>query len=429
MLQHKKEGTLFCCVLMLLTMLSACATASTATTQNTTPAMSATPTSSANMPRVFLLDPATLQHTKQMLPHDATLQASLRQLTQKADQMLNAQPGSVMEKTQLPPGGDKHDYLSLADYYWPDPSKPDGLPYIEHDGRFSPQASTIPDKNNLNKMMSSVYTLGLAYYFTGKESYATKAADFLRVWFLNKDTYMNPNLNHAQMIRGIDTGRSIGIIDSRDLANVVDGIGLLRPSKSWTAQDQTGIQQWFSRYLDWLLNSNFGKKESAATNNHGSWYDEQAATIALFLDKTDVARTIIETSETKRIQKQIQPDGSQPLELTRTLSWHYSVFNIDALCRVASLGDRMGTNLWGYTTSAGAGMRKAIDYVEPAALDPHKWTRQQISALKPDELVDVLYQAARHYHDASYLQTAHAIQGAGASGYLGNLIYNPDKSG
>ncbi|HZR41120.1 MAG TPA: alginate lyase family protein [Ktedonobacteraceae bacterium] len=388
----------------------------------------ATPLAQNNVPRVFLLDPAVLQQTKQALGHDTTLQASLQQLTQQADKLLSARTVSVVEKTQALPDIDKHDYLSLADYYWPDPSKSDGLPYIQRDGQLNPEVNTIPDKSNYNKMASSVRTLGFAYYFTGKEAYAAKAADFLRVWFLNKDTYMNPNLNHAQMIRGRDTGRSIGIIDVRDFASIVDAIGLIQHSHSWTEQDQNGIERWFSQYLDWLLNSTPGKEEAAASNNHGTWYDEQAASIALFVNKTDVARSIIETSETRRIQKQIQADGSQPQELKRTLSWHYSTFNLDALFRLASLGDRVGINLWNYTSPQGAGLRKALDYIVPAAQDPTKWTYQQISPIKPGELVDVLYRAAAHYHETSYLQTAQAILGNNARTNLDNLIYGSDTS-
>ena len=239
---------------------------------------------------------------------------------------------------------------------------------------------------------------------------------------------MNPNLNHAQMIRGRDTGRSIGIIDVRDFASIVDAIGLIQHSHSWTEQDQNGIERWFSQYLDWLLNSTPGKEEAAASNNHGTWYDEQAASIALFVNKTDVARSIIETSETRRIQKQIQADGSQPQELKRTLSWHYSTFNLDALFRLASLGDRVGINLWNYTSPQGAGLRKALDYIVPAAQDPTKWTYQQISPIKPGELVDVLYRAAAHYHETSYLQTAQAILGNNARTNLDNLIYGSDTS-
>ena len=45
---------------------------------------------------------------------------------------------SVVEKTLTPATGNKHDYLSLSPYYWPDPTKPNGLPYIIHDGIVNP---------------------------------------------------------------------------------------------------------------------------------------------------------------------------------------------------------------------------------------------------------------------------------------------------
>ena len=52
------------------------------------------------------------------------------------------QVGSVLcdaEVNQLPPSGDKHDYMSVGPYWWPDPSKPDGLPYIRRDGEVNPE--------------------------------------------------------------------------------------------------------------------------------------------------------------------------------------------------------------------------------------------------------------------------------------------------
>ena len=55
-------------------------------------------------------------------------------LKAEADRLLDAQPLSVMMKEKTPASGDKHDYMSQARYYWPDPTKPNGLPYINRDG-------------------------------------------------------------------------------------------------------------------------------------------------------------------------------------------------------------------------------------------------------------------------------------------------------
>jgi hypothetical protein len=373
--------------------------------------------------RVFLLDPDTLQTKKQRLADDYRLQAALQQLVRQADALLDTQLVSVVEKTQLLASGDIHDYLSLAPYWWPDPTKPDGLPYIHRDGETNPQARELPDKPNFQKMMPDVQTLALAYYFTDKEAYAAKAIDFLRTWFLNKDTFMNPNLNHAQMIRGRDTGRATGIIDARALSTVVDAIGIIQHTPLWTARDQKGMESWFQRYLDWLLTSPMGKEEAATTNNHGSWYDVLTTSIALFLNDTEAARDMLQASKNRRIDKHIMADGSQPFELKRTLTWHYSVFNLQALFALARLGEHLSIDLWDHSTPTGATLRTALDYLVPAASNAQVWPYQQISPIKPERIVDVLYQAAEHYHEPDYLQTAQTILGQDDTTHRNNLLY------
>jgi len=59
---------------------------------------------------------------------------ALKNLRVAADAALQNEPYSVTHKTIEPPSGDKHDYLSFSRYWWPDPKKPDGLPYIRKDG-------------------------------------------------------------------------------------------------------------------------------------------------------------------------------------------------------------------------------------------------------------------------------------------------------
>ena len=81
---------------------------------------------------------------------------------------------------------------------------------------------------------------------------------------------MNPNLQHAEMERGINDGSRSGIMNGKDLPEVIDAIELIRHSPSWSNHDQQGMKLWFSKYLDWLLNSMHGKQEQLRLDNHGT---------------------------------------------------------------------------------------------------------------------------------------------------------------
>ena len=406
-------------VIVFLTLLSLFISCSAPTHAATAPGATA---AVGQAPHVFLLNAAILQNTKRAITRDPILQASLKQLEAQANALLTAQTVSVTEKTQIPIGGTLHDYYSLAPYWWPNPDTANHLPYVQRDGQVNPEINTIPDKANLNKMVDSVQTLALAYYFAGNKSYAAKAADFLRTWFLDSATAMNPNMNYAQAIKGIRNGGPEGIIEARGFAEVVDAIGLIQPSPAWKAQDQRNMQNWFSQYLTWLRTSSLGQQEAAAANNHSTWYDMQAAAIALFANQTSIAQSILQASGSKHVDGHILADGSQPQELTRTLSWHYSVFNLQALFGLASLGDNVKVDLWDYKNPQGPGLQTALNYVLPAALGK-PWPHQQITALKPSELVGVLYQAAAHYHQTAYRQAIRSIEGSSANNDVDNLLY------
>lgn len=379
---------------------------------------------SSDPPRVFLLDADTLDTVKAAIAANGpTYMASYQNLIAAADKAMKNAPVSVVEKTQLPASGNKHDYLSLADYYWPDPSKPNGLPYINRDGQLNPEINTIPDKANFNKLVSSVNTLGLAYYFSGDEQYAKQGTRFLRTWFLDGATRMNPNLNYAQAIKGVNDGRGIGIIDVRGFAQLVDAIGFIEQSSAWAIADRAGIRDWFNQYLDWLLTSKNGQDEARAANNHGSWYDVQVAAIALFVERDDLARQVLQASMDTRIAAQIEPDGRQPLELTRTLSLHYSVFNLEALSDLATLGAHTDVDLWHAETPDGRSIRAALDFIVPIALGQQEWTYPQITKWNPKELSGPLLQAATGLSDRDYWDTARAIAGNDAASSLTNLLY------
>lgn len=359
----------------------------------------------APSPATLAIDGAFLAQVKSH-PSPALLEA----VRTEADRAMTTGPFSVMDKQEIPPSGDKHDYMSLAPYWWPDPAKPSGLPYIRRDGVTNPERYKCTDDAEFNKLQSAVHALGLGYYLTGKEEYAARAALLLHIWFLDSATRMNPNLNFAQAVLGVNTGRGTGLIDDHGLPRLLDGITLLSGSRSLTAQDKNGLRKWFFAYLDWLQTSPNGREETAAKNNHGSWMDQQVVGIALFLGDKDLARTVAETAKTKRIAFQIEPDGSEPLELARTKSFSYSVFNLDALSRLAEEARLAGVDLWNYRAANGASIRAALDYLLPYAEGEKKWTHQALNGVEGDSLAEPLLLAALNYRNPAYLAAAKKLE-------------------
>ena len=71
---------------------------------------------------------------------DETLQPALDRLIAEANDALQVGPFSVVNKARLPSSGNVHDYFSYGPYWWPDPSKPDGLPYVRRDGEVNPES-------------------------------------------------------------------------------------------------------------------------------------------------------------------------------------------------------------------------------------------------------------------------------------------------
>ena len=353
-----------------------------------------------NPPRVFLINAQKLAETKRRIQSgDKTFAAALAKLESDARQALQQEPVSVVTKGPTPPSGDKHDYMSQAPYFWPDANKPNGLPYIRRDGERNPELNKITDHHTLDLMEAATRTLSIAYYFSGNEEYAVKATQLLRAWFLDPATRMNPNLEYAQFIPGVNTGRGIGLIETRGLADVVDAIGLLAGSKAWTSTDQRGLEEWYGKFLQWMQESKNGREENAAKNNHGTYYDLQTTSFALFLGKRDVAKQIVESAKQKRIALQIEPDGRQPLELVRTKAWGYSNGNLDGLMLLARLAENVDVDLWNYRTKDGRSIRRALEYLYPFAIGDQKWTYQQLGGFEGRSLFPLIRRAAGHYQD------------------------------
>ncbi|MFD0634094.1 alginate lyase family protein [Catenulispora yoronensis] len=314
------------------------------------------------MPHTVLLDGPTIAAVRARISvgHGTAAQtAAVAALVRTAESDLTAGPWSVMDKAEIPPSGDRHDYMSQAPYWWPSqpmtPDNPLGCPYIQKDGQRYPGADAITDHTERGVAWNAIRDLTLAWYYTGRADFAQRAELDVRTWFTNPATAMNPTLAYAQGIPCQTPGRGTGIIESSDqIVDVLDAFALLDAgAPGWTHTDHAKLQSWMTQYLNWMLTSTNGKDEEASTNNHGSWLDQQDAAIALYVGQRSQAAAIAQSAKANRIAVQIQADGSQPLELSRTRSWHYSNFNVTALCRLAEVGRHVGVDLWSYTAPGG----------------------------------------------------------------------------
>ncbi len=375
-----------------------------------------------------LLDPANLARAKALVAaHDPSVMPAYEALIKKADEALAAPLDSVVDKLSTPPSGDKHDYMSLAPYSWPDPTKPDGLPYISRDGQRNPEVNDdrYSDSTRFLRMAQHVEDMALAYYFTGDEKYADRDAQILRTFFLEPKTAMNPNLNFGQAVKGGISGRGNGLIETRYFIDMFDSIGLLSKSKAWTADDDAKMKQWAGKFMDWMAASPLGKDESNAANNHGTYYDAQYAALAMYIGKKDEARKLIDKMGKRRIAEQIAPDGSQPDELKRTRPWHYTEFNLEALFALATLADRVGVDMFHYKTDDGRSMQKALDFAMPYMKPGAKWPYKDIDPWQPGIFVAILRQAALIYNAKAYTDVIANFPQNQAAVDRSNLLYPP----
>lgn len=312
-------------------------------------------------------------------------------IIKKANKALQDGSFSVMQKTQTPPSGNKHDYISYGPYWWPNPNKADGLPWIRKDGQINPLTrDNTTDYLTKSHFIKNTSNLAIGYFFSDENKYADKAIELLSTWFLNEDTKMNPNLDFAQGIPGINTGRGIGIIDFAAITNVITAIELLEIKGAITKDISSALRQWFSTYLHWLQTSDNGVFERDTKNNHGTWYDNQIVSILIYLNRDAEAKHVLELAKTKRIANQIEPNGSQPLELKRTKSLHYSTMNLKGMTQLAYLGRKVGVDLWNYSPDGRGSIKKAYTYLEPIAKGEKAWTYLQIHSM--EEAVEELQQ-------------------------------------
>lgn len=267
--------------------------------------------------------------------------------------------------------GGPHDFYSEADYWWPNPVSPDS-PYIQRDGETNP-ANFTSHREAMIRLSRIVGSLASAYKLTGDKKYVRQALVHVRAWFVDTATMMNPDLQFAQAIKGRATGRGIGIIDTIQLMEVVEGLEAMADSGVMDAGLLDKVKGWFSRYLVWLTTHPYGRDEMNAANNHGTCWVMQVAAFARFTGNRELMDFCSQRYKTVLLPNQMAADGSFPLELKRTKPYGYSLFNLDAMAVICQLLSAPGNDLWHYQTSDGRGIEKGITWMYKYIEDKDKW--------------------------------------------------------
>ena len=292
----------------------------------------------------------------------------------RADAALESVPVTVTAARAQRSAGGIHDFYSEGDYWWANPQDPDG-PFIRRDGETNPDNFTA-HRHAMIRFSQLVGDLTSAWILTGDKKYTEAAMRHIRAWFVDQETMMNPNLLYAQAIKGIATGRGIGIIDTIHLIEGVQSLRLMEAQGIIEEKELRTIRLWFSDYLTWMSPHRYGINEMEAKNNHGTCWTMQAAAFALFTQNKEMIHFCRERYRTVLLPNQMAANGSFPLELERTKPYGYSLFNLDAMTTLCHLLTTSEENLWDYTTTDGRNIEKGIAWLFPFVKDKNSWKHQ-----------------------------------------------------
>ncbi len=295
-----------------------------------------------------------------------------RRVIPAADRYRQERPAVLTEFHCPRSEGGPNDYYSEGDYWWPNPDTPDGLPYIRRDGRTNPELF-YEHREALVRLSIHVPTLVVAHKLTDQREYAEHAVAYLRAFFLDGATRMNPHLLYGQAIPGRVSGRGIGIIDTLHLVEVAMAIGTLERAEAIPPEELAGLKDWFRTYLTWMTTHEYGIAERDHGNNHSSAWLLQVAAFAEFVEDDELIAECRRRFKEVLLPNLMSEDGRFPRELRRTKPYAYSIFHLDLFAGLAQLLSTPEDDLWTYRTPTGRTMRKGLEFLYPYLADKSSW--------------------------------------------------------
>ena len=331
--------------------------------------------------------------TKAALAEQPMAKRALDELRKQRGALLKQPPISVTFDKKLPsPGGDPRDFTSCGPYWWPDPARPDGLPYIRRDGRFNPDFRSY-DQTKIGRVGRRITAGTLLWHFDRDREAAEKAGELIRVFFLDEAPRMNPHMKYAQAIPGRTKGRVEGIIDTIAFADLVNMFVLLKDSPALRPEEYRRLQQWFEAYTRWLLTDPMARKDFGKKQNHGLSYHAQIIAYARFCGNEELAAEHLKIVR-NLIVAAVDERGFLPEEIHRTRSWHYSAFALQMIFRSAGAGKAQGIDLFAPGSESFRAIERAVERMLKSYLDPaEKWPYPLLNGeLEPGAFANVVLQ-------------------------------------
>lgn len=318
----------------------------------------------------------------------AQYQSKIKNILADSEEALQSRLPSVTYKKSLPISGNKHDYYTLAPYFWPDSSKRDGLPWIRKDGQVNP-LTRVDDYVEKGKLFKYINALALAYYFSDSTKYAVRANEIIHAWFIDEKLKMNPHLDYGQAIPGVNSGRPFGLIEWAGFSAVLKSVQLLEKYGQLDKDVKKGLDIWIDQFLVWMRTGKIALEEDNTKNNHSTYFDHTLTSLYLYRNDVANAKKRLEKVKSERLKEQIRIDGSMPHELARTKSLSYTNMNTRGFLNLCYLGKKLNIDIYNYGGNDFGSVKDVIKYLESFALGK-KWTFPQISEFPNSNLIQTL---------------------------------------
>jgi hypothetical protein len=320
---------------------------------------------------IAILMPGLASTASAQLSREQLVEIERARVLAQANHALTEAPVTITAVRAERSAGGPHDFYSEGDYWWPNPTD-SASPYVRRDGETNPN-NFVAHRDALRRLSRIVPALAAAYDITRDPRYARAAVAQLRAWFVDSATRMNPSLLYGQAIKGIATGRGIGIIDTIHLVEVAEAMRRLETLGVLIDPVRSDAKAWFRDYLRWLTTHKYGREERDNGNNHSAAYALQVAEFAMLVGDAPRLADMRRFFRDSLVAVQMAPDGSFPRELARTKPYGYSLFQLDVMGMLAEVLSSPADNMWAYATPDGRGMRKALAYMYPYIEDKSRW--------------------------------------------------------